>query len=74
VAVIVGQGAYRYSVDKHAGRGPKSLAAFGVVSGVAADSRDRVYIFNRSSDPFHCPTIAVQRCRDIHIPLSRVIP
>jgi DNA-binding beta-propeller fold protein YncE len=51
VAVIVGQGAYRYSVDKNWGRGPKGLAAFGVVSGVAADSKDRVYVFNRSPDP-----------------------
>jgi DNA-binding beta-propeller fold protein YncE len=48
---IVGQGKYIYEVDKRWGRGPRGVAAFGIVSGSATDSRDRVYVFNRAPDP-----------------------
>jgi hypothetical protein len=44
---IVGSGAYTYEVDKHWGRGSDGLPEFGLVSGVAGDSYDRVYLFIR---------------------------
>lgn len=47
----VGHGSFSYEVEKSWGRGPKGVAAFGIVSGVAADSADRVYVFNRIPDP-----------------------
>ena len=43
----VGQGDYTYEVDKHWGRGSGGLPEFGMVSGVAGDSLDRVYLFIR---------------------------
>lgn len=46
--VTVGQGAYTYVVDKQWGRGPDGLPEFGMVSGVAGDSLDRVYLFIRT--------------------------
>lgn len=49
--VIVGQGPYRYTVDKNWGRGPKGVPEFGIVSSMATDSRDRVYVFNRAPNP-----------------------
>ncbi|HLG51547.1 MAG TPA: peptidyl-alpha-hydroxyglycine alpha-amidating lyase family protein [Chloroflexota bacterium] len=48
---IVGHGRFTYAVEKRWGRGPDGVAAFGLVSGVATDSRDRVYVFNRTPDP-----------------------
>ena len=48
---IVGTGKYTYEVDKHWGRRAGGLSAFGLISGVATDSRDRVYLFNRLPDP-----------------------
>src|SRR5437588_5133837 len=47
----VGEGSYTYAVDKHWGRGPRGIAAFGIVSGSATDSQDRVYVFDRAPDP-----------------------
>lgn len=47
----VGQRPYLYAVDKRWGRGPRGVSAFGLVSGVACDSQDRVYVFNRAPDP-----------------------
>ena len=46
--VTVGQGAFTYTVDKYWGRGPDGLPEFGMVSGVAGDSLDRVYLFIRT--------------------------
>ena len=43
----VGSGAYRYEVDKQWGRRSGGLAEFGLVSGVAGDAQDRVYLFIR---------------------------
>ena len=51
MATIVGQGAFRYAVDKNWGRGPAGVPSFGLISGVACDSEDRVYVFHRSPDP-----------------------
>jgi len=48
---IVGSGQYRYAVDKQWGRRAGGVPAFGTVSGVACDSRDRVYVFNRIPSP-----------------------
>jgi sugar lactone lactonase YvrE len=45
---IVGQGAYTYEVDKSWGRRAGGVAALGVAQGVTGDSRDRVYVFQRS--------------------------
>ncbi len=47
-ATIVGQGRFRYAIDKGWGRGPGGVPEFGLVSGVAVDSRDRVYVFQRT--------------------------
>jgi DNA-binding beta-propeller fold protein YncE len=47
----VGQGNFSYAVDKHWGRHTGQQSAFGLISGVACDSRDRVYLFNRLPDP-----------------------
>jgi sugar lactone lactonase YvrE len=43
----VGSGQFTYEVDKQWGRRDGGVAAFGVVSGTACDSSDRVYVFNR---------------------------
>ena len=51
MSVIVGQGQFTYTVDKNWGRGPAGVPAFGLISGVACDSEDRVYVFHRSPDP-----------------------
>jgi sugar lactone lactonase YvrE len=48
---IVGSGAYTYEVDKRWGRRDGAIPAFGLVSGVACDSRDRVYQFIRLPNP-----------------------
>lgn len=48
---VVGQGDYRYTVDKAWGRRPSGVPSFGIVSSVATDSQDRVYVFNRAPDP-----------------------
>jgi DNA-binding beta-propeller fold protein YncE len=50
-ATVVGTGAYRYSVDKQWGRRDGGVAAFGLISGIACDSQDRVYVFQRTPDP-----------------------
>ena len=47
-AEIVGSGKYTYKVDKQWGRREGGLPEFGVAQGVAGDSQDRVYIFQRS--------------------------
>jgi hypothetical protein len=44
----VGSGQYTFEVDKQWGRGPGGLSEFGLVSGVAGDSQDRVYLFIRA--------------------------
>jgi hypothetical protein len=44
----VGTGAFTYEVDKQWGRRSGGLSEFGLVSGVAGDSQDRVYLFIRS--------------------------
>jgi hypothetical protein len=43
----VGEGNYTYTVDKRWGRGAASVSEFGLVSGVAGDSQDRVYLYIR---------------------------
>jgi DNA-binding beta-propeller fold protein YncE len=43
----VGDGKYTYTVDKHWGRGAASVSEFGLVSAVAGDSQDRVYLYIR---------------------------
>jgi DNA-binding beta-propeller fold protein YncE len=48
---VVGSGRYTYEVDKHWGRRDGAIDSFGLVSGVACDSRDRVYLFTRLPDP-----------------------
>src|SRR5438552_9693048 len=48
VETIVGQGQYSYRVDKSWGRGKSGVPALGVAQGVTGDSRDRVYVFQRS--------------------------
>jgi sugar lactone lactonase YvrE len=45
---IVGQGDYTYAVDKEWGRRAGGVPAFGLVTGMATDSQDRVYVFNRT--------------------------
>jgi DNA-binding beta-propeller fold protein YncE len=44
----VGQGAHTYTVDKEWGRRAGGVPAFGLISGVATDSQDRVYVFHRA--------------------------
>jgi sugar lactone lactonase YvrE len=48
---IYGSGDYRFEVVPDWGRGPQGVAAFGLVSMVAGDARDRVYVFQREPDP-----------------------
>jgi DNA-binding beta-propeller fold protein YncE len=47
---IVGQGAYTYEVDKRWARRTGGVSAFGLISGVACDSRDQVYVFHRQPE------------------------
>jgi len=49
--VIVGSGRYQFAVDKEWGRRTGGVNAFGLVSGIATDSRDRVYVFQRLPNP-----------------------
>jgi streptogramin lyase len=44
----VGTGPYTYEVDKEWGRRSGGVTEFGLVSGVAGDSQDRVYLFIRT--------------------------
>ncbi len=48
---VYGSGDYRYRVEPGWGRGPGGVPAFGLVSMVACDARDRVYVFQREPDP-----------------------
>jgi len=43
--------AVRYEVDAAWPQRPESVAPFGHVSGIAVDSADRVWVFNRGEDP-----------------------
>jgi sugar lactone lactonase YvrE len=45
---IVGQGTHRYAVDAQWGRGEGGVPALGMAQGVTGDSRDRVYVFQRT--------------------------
>jgi hypothetical protein len=46
-SATVGTGAFTFEVDKQWGRREGGLDAFGLVSGVAGDSKDHVYLFIR---------------------------
>jgi sugar lactone lactonase YvrE len=48
MATIVGRAGFSYAVDKQWGRRAGGVPSFGLISGVACDSRDRVYIFHRA--------------------------
>ena len=48
---IYGTGDYRYEVVPDWGRGAQGVPAFGLVSMVACDAEDRVYVFQR--EPTH---------------------
>ncbi len=48
---IYGSGRYRYQVEPNWGRGPQGVPAFGLVSMVACDASDRVYVFQRAPEP-----------------------
>ena len=48
---VYGSGDYRYRVEPNWGRGPQGVPAFGLVSMIACDARDRVYVFQREPDP-----------------------
>lgn len=50
-ATIYGSGDYRYRVEPGWGRGPRGVPAFGLVSMVACDADDRVYVFQRAPEP-----------------------
>lgn len=50
MSTVVGVGDYTYDADGNWGRSPQ-LPAFGLVSGVAGDSQDRVYVFQRLPTP-----------------------
>ncbi|MSP78315.1 MAG: hypothetical protein EXR67_01985 [Dehalococcoidia bacterium] len=47
---VIGAGAYRYRVQEGWGKLPPGFQ-WGQVGGVAVDSQDRVYVFNRSAHP-----------------------
>src|SRR5215471_11220871 len=47
LTTTVGSGPYTYDVDKQWGRGAGGVPEFGMLSGVAGDSQDRVYLFIR---------------------------
>ena len=46
MSTLFGSGSYTYRVDAQWGRSPQ-LPALGLVSGVACDSQDRVYVLQR---------------------------
>lgn len=48
---IYGSAPYRYRVQPGWGRGPEGVPAFGLVSMVACDANDRVYVFQREPEP-----------------------
>lgn len=50
MSTLFGSGSHIYQVDANWGRGPK-FPAFGLVSGVACDSRDQVYVLQREPEP-----------------------
>ncbi len=50
-SAIHGSGDYRYQVVPHWGRGERGVLRFGLVSMVACDARDRVYVFQREPEP-----------------------
>lgn len=50
-SAIYGSGDYRYQVVPGWGRGERGVPRFGLVSMVACDARDRVYVFQRESEP-----------------------
>jgi DNA-binding beta-propeller fold protein YncE len=47
----VGSGKWTYEAVPNWGRGAKGVPEFGTVSGLAVDSKDNVYVFNRTGDP-----------------------
>jgi DNA-binding beta-propeller fold protein YncE len=47
---VYGSGGYRFEVVPDWGRGPKGVEKFGLVSMVACDQRDRVYVFQREPE------------------------
>lgn len=47
---VYGGGDYRYRVEPDWGRGSEGVPAFGLVSMVACDARDRVYVFQREPE------------------------
>jgi DNA-binding beta-propeller fold protein YncE len=49
--VFFGKGKFRYEVDEEFGKLPEGLQLGGDIPGVAVDSQDRVYVFNRSAHP-----------------------
>ena len=50
-AARVGSGKWTYEAIPDWGRGARGVPEFGIVSGLACDSRDNVYVFNRTIDP-----------------------
>jgi DNA-binding beta-propeller fold protein YncE len=50
-ATVYGSGDYRYTVVPDWGRGPAGVPSFGLVSMVACDAEDRVYVFQRAPEP-----------------------
>ena len=50
MTVILGEGDYRYAVERGWGRLPAGWS-LNEVGGVGVDSRDRVYVFNRGEHP-----------------------
>lgn len=50
-AGTVGSGRWRYKPVADWGRGAGGVPEFGIVSGIAGDSRDRVYVFQRTIEP-----------------------
>jgi sugar lactone lactonase YvrE len=48
LGTIVGQGKYTYEVDKRWGRRPGGVEDLGVAQGLFGDSKDRIFVFQRS--------------------------
>lgn len=48
---VYGDGDYRFAVVPDWGRGPDGVSEFGLVSMLACDDVDRVYVFQREPDP-----------------------